>query len=427
MRPFTKPLQLSAETSEPLAALKDNIDGRGNNLHEFAEDLFYRGIADGITWILVDQPSGVPEGATVADERRMGVRPYWRHYLASDVLAVYSKFKEPGTDTPADGVAGVKSAVTADAGIEVLTEIRLRETTIERDGFDEKEVQRVRIFRLNDQDRPEWELWRKREQNDAAADGSKWFIETGPHALPISQIPLVPVIFGKRDGMSWRIDPPLRDAAYLQIELYQQENGLKNIRNLTAYAMLAGQGIDPDIGEDGQPKNMIIGPNTVLYGGRSESGGGKWEFVEPGGASLNFLREDIKDTITELRELGRQPLITPAPNITAVSASSAAQTSNTAAQAWVASLADALSVAGMITAEWMDLSDAKFEADIHSDFDVGYGADDIGHLITLATGEYPLISREAALAEFQRRGVLAPSFDAEADLEKLGGGGEEEP
>ena len=268
---------------------------------------------------------------------------------------------------------------------------------------------------------PTWELWRRREQNERGEDGSQWARESGPTTLPLDRIPMVPVILGKRDGMSWRIDPPLRDAAYLQVELYQQENGLKNIRNLTAYPMLAGNGIDPDVGEDGQPRNIVIGPNTVLYGGGGERGGGQWTFVEPGGTSLNFLRDDIKDTITELRELGRQPLITPAPNITAVSASSAAQTSNTAAQAWVATLTDALHLAGEMTAEWMDLADAKFGVTIHSDFDVGYGSDDTGRLFDMATGDAPLISREAFLAEMQRRGVLSPTFDAEADLEKLAG------
>ena len=402
MRPFQQPVQLGEDTPEALEEYAEDVDGRGTHLSVFSAMLFRHALEDGLTWVLVDHTMGIPEGASIAEEREMGARPFWVEYRAADVLAAYS-----------DRVDGE----------ERFLEVRLREDSVERDGFEEKAIERIRIFRHDPGSPVEWEIWRKKETLGIAVNkdilGAEWELEDGPNILAgVESIPIVPVLFGLRHGGSWYIDPPLRDAAYLQIELYQQENALKNIRNFTAFPMLAANGMDPILGEDNSPAEIVTGPHAVLYGGTSESGGGTWTFIEPSGASLNFLREDIKDTIRELRELGRQPL-TAQSNLTVITSAAVAQKTNSAIQAWARMLGNALSNAFALTAEWLNLDETDaVEVRVHDDFDLGIDGDaTFADVLAMGTGPEPLISRDAVLEEAKRRSILRPDYDPEADLE----------
>ena len=397
LRPFAKPMTLTDDTDPKLAELADDVDLRGNNLQEFSEGLFRSALTDGVTWIVVDQMQGIPGRISVADERRLGVRPFWRQYKADDVVAVYSDFV---------------------GGKERLTELRLREREVKRTQWEEKEVNYVRVFRLKDS-KPEWERWRKMDNQEAAASKEKWALDEGPYPLELDHIPAIPVMFGRRKGQTWQVEPPLQDAAYLQIELYREENNLKHIADLTAFPMLAANGMEPMRGKNGEPVKATVGPNTVLYGGRGlgDQGAGSWAYIEPSGTSLRFLEDRIERDLKHLQELGRQPLQEAAPNLTVVSAASSAESSKNAVAAWVSMLEDGLKQAMTVTGEWMNMPDAAFGVDIHKDFDIGLGDQDVPNLITMAREK--LISREAFLAEAMRRGLLSANFDADADLVKL--------
>lgn len=405
VRPFEQPVQLGEDTTQQLKDFAEDVDGTGDDLTMFAARVFRHALEDGITWILSDHTKAVDLGRppTVAEEREMGARPLWAEYRAADVLAVYSE--------------RVK-------GEERFTEVRLRETSVERVGFEEKTVERVRILRHDEGAAPTWELWRKKESAAGTADqkvvGEEWEQEEGPHEYEgIDVIPLVPIVFGHRQGNGWLVDPPLRDAAYLQLELYQQENGLKNVRNFTAYPMLAGNGIEPEQGEDGKPKEIVVGPRSVLFTGEGE-GTRSWGYVEPAGSSLRFLRDDIKDTIRDLRELGRQPLSLDTGNITVIATAALTQKNNSAIQAWAGFLGHGLERALELTADWLNIEDPQITVSVYADFDLGYGGDSaFANVLTMGTGSDPLISREAVLHEAVRRGILSSNYDPETDLELL--------
>ena len=403
LKPFEEPWSMAKESTERLVEFAEDVDGRGRSLHDFCHGLFHQAMIDGITWVMVDYTMGIPRGATVAQEREIGARPIWVHYHAADVLAVYS--------------ARVR-------GVEQIVEIRFAETATEREGFSEKTIERVRILRRpmtedGEYGTPEWELWRKRETVGAGAAqvvGGQWEIESGPHPLSIDVIPCVPVIFGQRKAPSWRVDAPLKNAAHLQIELYQQENGLKHIRTQTAYPMLAANGMSED-----ENSPIIMGPSAVLYGGGGPDGRGEWTYVEPSGNSLMFLQEDIKVTVQQLRELGRQLLTQPVQNLTVVSAAASTQKANIAIKAWVLMLKHALCARGGafdMTARWLDLAEWTADVIVHTEFDVGFADSDIAHLIRLY--EAQVISREALTMEMKRRSVLLDSYDPVADLLRLG-------
>ena len=401
-RPFREQVKISDETDNIFKEYSADVDGKGNSLHSFAYQLYKSALTDDVTWIFVDYTPGIPEGISLAEEKELGARPLWRHYESSDVIAVYSDVVN---------------------GQERFTEVRLRESEVIRRNFKEKIVEKIRVFRHEEwMEYPTWEVWRKVEKKANQQTYSEWVLDIPPTEMMVDCIPIIPVIFGTREGCSWRIKPPLRDAAYLQVELYQQENALKNIKTYTAFPMLSASGVQPEPDGGGGTKDVVVGPNTILYAPPGEVGQtpGKWSFIEPNGNSLEFLLKDIKETIKELRELGRQPLTVQSENLTVVTTAVAADKRNSAIQTWARLLEMALVNAFYITAKWLNIEEPTVGVTIYNDFDLGFGDDDtFKYLIELAIGEYPMISREALLEEAKRRGLVSPSYNIQADLDRL--------
>ena len=397
-RPFSAEVVLSEDTPEKFIEFSDNVDGRGSSIHSFAGDVFFAGINSSIDWILVDYSSNekLPADASVEDERIAGVRPFWVRY-------------------PAESVIAVRSQVIA--GVEQIVHARLMEVeTVMSDDFEETEVKQVRVFNREVLDdvavgKPTFELWREVKDRP-----DKWELFQPARAMTIDEIPLVPFATGRRIGSSWTMHPPMRDAADLQVELFQQESALKNIWTLTGFPMLSANGIDPEVDGSGEPVPIRVSPHTVLYGGVGASGtAGSWGYIEPNSQSLRFLADNIKDTIRELRELGRQPLTAQSGNLTVVTTAFAAQKGNAAIQAWALNLKAALERCLTLTGKWVK---EEFSGDvvIDTEFDLGYGDDEsFAHVLTMATAAVPMISTAAAIREAVRRGSLDRSFRKDED------------
>lgn len=404
-KPFTEEVTVKDGTaSDRIKTLVEDIDGKGNNLSVFAQSTFFTGIAYAITWILVDYTKGVPAQATIAQEKALGARPYWVHIPAQRLLAIYSD------------VVG---------GVEIFTHARIKEDVMRRDGYGETTKKRVRVLNrepILDTDgnavayQPAtWTLFE--EQSVENSPEKVWVpIENGD--VTIGVIPLVPFTTGRRVGSGWTLAPSMQDCVDLQIELYQQESGLKNIKEATAFPMLSGDGVAPAMGPDNRPLPQAIGPKSVLYAPPREQGAvGKWNFIEPAATSLQFLAADIKETIQQLRELGRQPLTAQTGNLTVVTTAFAAQKGNSAIQAWALNLKDALETAFAITAKWLEETQ---EAEVHidTDFDVGLNDDkDRDTLVAMrAAGD---LSQRTLWAEMRRRAILSPDFEADDEEEAL--------
>lgn len=400
-RPFQKEVELSDKGATPeLKSFCEDVDGRGSHINSFAGQVFFAGIASSIDWILVDYTKDAPANASRAAEKAIGARPYWLRIPASSMLAVYSDIIN---------------------GKEEFTHVRFLEPETTRDGWDEDTAERVRVLTRDALEGggyapARFEVWEKKKQT---AKGEEWeLIEEGP--ISIGVIPLVPFITGRRKGMSWQFDPPMRDAADLQIEHYQQESALKHIKNLTAFPMLAGNGVTPQMGADNKPVRVPVGPHAVLYAPPTQEGArGAWEFIEPSAESLRFLADDIQNTARELRELGRQPLTAQSGNLTVVTTAVAAEKGNAAIQAWALNLKDALENALVFTAMWLK-SAAQPEVIVFTDFSLGYGDDDsFAHVLAMGTGDAPVISRDAMIHEAKRRDILDADYDADADALKI--------
>jgi len=381
-KPFSRQLSLSDDSNDLINEFIRDVDGRGNNLHVFSAETFYDGINNAIDWILVEYTKPEQENKTKEDEKKSGVRPYWVHIPATSVINIESKVIK---------------------GREQLTNIRILEND-----------KRIREFdRTQD-----LVVWRIHEDL-----GDKQWVVTSEGDITIGVIPMVPFITGRRKGNTWRFKPPMQDSADLQIELYQQESGIKNIKNLTCFPMLAGNGIQPEM--NGQvPKKVPVGPHSVLYAPpNSQGGSGQWKWLEPSAETLKFLQSDINDTKRDLRELGRQPLTANSGNLTVITTAFAAQKGNSAVQAWALALGVSLDLAIQYTAMWLSIDTEIPKTVVFTDF--GIDEQEEESLKTLLEMRKPNedggvdLSRKTFWSELKRRGTLSADFDSDTELQNI--------
>lgn len=389
-KPFAQELHLAEGASERFVSLIEDIDGRGNHLHVFAGETFFNGINKAIDWILVDYTAS--EGLrTIEAEKQAGVRPYWIH-------------------VPADSVIWIESEIIQ--GREQLTLVKILEKPKHVRTFWRVSGGAAKTQGLGD-GTVDVVMWKVEIENEEG----NWVIDKQAR-LTINEIPMVPFVIGRRKGVHWQYNPPMRDAADLQIELYQQETALKYIKTSTCFPMLAGNGVTPEKDADGKAKPVPVGPLAVLYAPPNQDGNhGEWQWIGTDAATLKFLSADVKDTIKELRELGRQPLTAQSGVLTVISTAVAAAKSNSAVQAWTLQLKDTLENAMRLTALWLNETTAP-QVTVFTDF----GVEDLDN----KSPEYLLKLREAGdlslntlWTEFRRREILGPEFDEEAELDKL--------
>lgn len=385
-KPFQEEIDLINNNDKTITKFLENVDGSGNNLTVFSFDTFFNGINSAIDWIFIDYADAPSDGTvrTQADEQALGIRPFWSHVLARNVLEVRSEIV---------------------AGQEKLSYIRI---------FEPGHVNQVRIMKMFDVGVAGFEIWVEKTKKN----GFKEYILERSGPITIGEIPMVPFVTGRRNGKSWRFYPAMRDAADLQINLYRNESNLEYAMTMTAFPIFIAEGVKPDVDANGIPKAVSIGPNAVLYAPpKADGSNGTWKIIEATASSLTFLQSNIEKTIQQLRELGRQPLTAQSGNLTVITTAVAAGKAKSAVAAWSLGLKDALENALRITAKWYKI-EIEPEVKVWSDFDdFADGAADLQALLTMrATGD---ISQETFWAEMRRRRVLSSDFDKEIEIERL--------
>lgn len=383
-KPFAEEITLIGEdVPEELKKFCENVDGASNNLTAFASLTFFNAINSAIDWIMVDYPK-VEAGQllSVAAAKQRKIRPYWVHILGRNVLEVRNVMV--GSD-------------------QVIEYFRLLEPS------DNQSPDRVRVYqRPMDGGEITWELYEENKEAKKLEDAMV-LIDSG--VLSIDVIPFIPLITGRREGKSYKIDPVMQDAADLQITLYQDESALQFIKTMAGYPMLAGNGVKPEKNNDNTVKKLNVGPMKVLYGPPDGNGNhGEWKYIEPSAQSMEFLKTSIDGTKQDLRELGRQPLTALSSQLTTVTTSIAAGKAKSAVGAWALILKDMLENCFMLTAKYMGI-DYETEVNVYTDFDnVSDTNADIDNLLTARqNGD---LSRETLWFEMKRRKVLSPEFDA---------------
>jgi hypothetical protein len=383
-KPFAQEVKITKGETPEIAAIVENINGRGDHMHVFLGETFFRGINSAIQWILIDYPTveidpNAPPRSR-EDEKKLGLRPYWVQVRAKDVLQVKTQ------------------NIT---GVEELAYVRVWEASDRVRVFDKRTG--TTVFRIYTKD----------------AKTSKWRL-SGGGVVTINVIPMVPFQTGRRKGSTWQFYPPMRDAADLQIESYQAESGLKYARTLTAYSMLGANGIQPDLDPEGKAKPVHMGPNTVLYAPPNGDGtAGEWVRLVADAAGIKILMDDVKARHEQMREIGRQPLTAQSGNVTRISAAFAATKANSAVSAWAFGLKDAAEQALKITNLWLDVTADVIEVFIFTDFPIETDDRNTVPNVLVQMRAARDLSQDTYWSEMQNQGVLSANFDVAEEAAKI--------
>lgn len=361
-KPFAKELTL---TGVPAAveALVGDIDGQGRSLHAFASECFDQAaIKYGFGGILVDCPKTQGEAKTVADEKLLGVRPYWVHIKHDQIL-------------------GFKTASVG--GKVVLTQLRLSETAEVQDGeYGTKTVRRVRVLSPG-----KWELW----QEDA-----KGYSLEEEGATSLGHIPFVP-LYGLRAGFMQGL-PPLSSLADLNIKHWQHQSDQDDSARFARKRLLVFTGLTSD------DKVTIASDMALRLPTNADA-----KVVQGSAESVTVGRSELEALEAQMIQTGAELLVAQPGQRTATEASNDAEANKSMLQRIVENFEDALDLALQFTADWLKAGEGG-TASLFKDFAANSLSDASAQLVvTMAQGG--LITKETGLKELQRRGVLSPDLD----------------
>lgn len=372
-KPFSKPIVLREGAGPQLAELTEDIDKEGRKLNLFMEEVFKTAMNYGLSHILVDMPKSSVANPTLADDLREKRRPYWVHVKPRQLIGYRSK--RVGSQ-------------------QVLTSIRIRETTMEDDGdYGERQVVRVREVTLTS-----YTVWRQETRDNQTA----WVVEdTGPMTLGF--IPFF-TVYTNRTGFQLAT-PPLEDLAWMNVAHWQSSSDQRNILHAARVPILFSSGL----GEEAS--KLIIGPNRHIQGPENST----MSFVEHSGAAIGAGRQDLLDLEDNMRLMGLELLMPMnGGGQTATAKALDYADVNSPLQFMALGMQDTIDLALWASAQWMRNKETA-KVKVNTDFGITLrdAADVQGLIQARIAGE---ISRETFWRELKRRNILADDFDEKAEL-----------
>ena len=380
-KPFSKALVLSEDTPDEIAEWAKDIDCEGVNLHSFASEMLTETLASGLAGILVEAPKPVTtvtgRAPTKAEQMAAGVRPYWVRIKHRQIL-------------------GWKS--DRSNGRARLTQLRLAETAEVEDGdFGTKTVQRVRVLTPG-----AWAIYEKREK--IVGDQDEWFkAEEGTTSL--TEIPFVPLYGFRKAFMEGEC--PLLDLAYMNVKHWQKQSDLDTIEHCACVPILLAAGFSDE-------DNLAIGAGTAI---KTTNQDAKVEWVELKGDSIAEAKKSIDALENQMIQAGAELLVKKPGNRTATETSNDAEANKSDLQRITETFEDALDTALKFTAQYGGL-EASGCVTLYKDFGASLLSDASAQLI-LSLQQGGLISKETAIRELQRRGMLSGDIDPDDELEMV--------
>jgi hypothetical protein len=390
-RPFAEDIVLGEDVPPAVEEMLEDCDLQGLAIQPFARNWFRMGWGKGLAHVLVDFPTkntvydatGAERPRTLADDRAENLRPYLVLIQPENLLAAYSEMVN---------------------GKEELVHIRILEVSVERVGWEEKTVERVKVLERG--------TWKTYIHDEAKKD----WVEEGNGTTGLPKIPLVTFYAGKRVGLH-ECKPPLHDLAHLNIAHWQSASDQRNVLTVARFPILAASGYTPETttGPDGsQVAKVDIGPNNYLT---TEDAQGKWYYVEHTGAAIEAGRNDLKDLELQMSAYGGELMREQPGGETATGRALDTAEATSYLAATVQEFKDCLEQVLQLMADWTGIEKGG-TLELKGDFTLTETeATELDSLIKMrATRD---ISRVALLDEMKRRKVLCDDFDAEADKELL--------
>jgi hypothetical protein len=385
---FTKPIAVEKGVDSELQTLFDNIDNAGRHLNVFARDVFLDAMQPGVSFIYVDMPPAVQRvdgaPATIADEQQAGIRPYLKNI-------------------PLESLIGWKSEMIA--GVETLTQIRIKECTSEEDPknpYDNVDIDQIRVVsRVDGVADCTWETFRKNGTDEAA----EWVTyQNGTISQP--EIQLFPVYTNRTDFM--KACPPLAKLAELNIAHWQSSSDQRNILHIARVPILFGAGFSAD-------DKLIIGAAEMV---QSSNENAKLTYVEHTGKAIDAGDKDLTKLEIQMQAMGLQLLIDDTKGQSATGEIRDDAKENSPLAMMATALQDALTQAVQSMARFANRTEPKAgDLMVSKDFGISGNRFDLQFLTQLCLGGK--LSQETMWEELQRRGTLSDSFDPEVEKSRV--------
>lgn len=399
-RPFRKRLALTETSSEIAHEWSKDLDLQGRSLHMVAIRAFREALLDGMVHVLIDMIN-VPAGASAADERAMKSRPYWRIISARDLIAAYSRFNS--------------------AGEKICYHARIKENSMQLRGFVEELVERVRVFRVVDEEETfqagdqeftispgvcVWELWEKTPGGWAVIEGGPMLKAGG---IPWDRVPIETFYTGA-DVDDFTCTPPFLDLALLNIIHWQSSSDQRNILTAGRFPILAASGLEDIKDILNEHGELTLGPYTALVTPSEKT---KWYYVEPTGAAIEAGFKDLKQLVEDMRVMGIDPLM---PQNTGQQTATEGAIDESKARApleqWAWEFADFIARVYDRMFEWIGMKDQIGLTKVLLDTDMAIATQkDQDMQILIQLRGMRDLSRHSLYEELKRRGLLGPYFD----------------
>lgn len=375
-KPFAKEVTLSKETPDVLVELCDNIDGMGRSLHSFASDVFnHSAIKYGFGGILVDYTKTDGQARTMADEKAMGARPYCVHIKEKQILGwlVGDVQGKPG-----------------------LTMLRIAESKEVPEGdYGTKIVERVRVLRPGS-----FEVWEKQTNGTF----SKVEEESGTTTLPF--IPFVPV-YGIRVGFMIGM-PPMLNMAYLNVKHWQNESDQDDSARFARKRLLVFSGLN-------NKEEMVMASSSAVTLPPNATA----TVLQGSAESVTVGRSELTSLEQQMIQIGAEILVanTSGPARTATESANDAEANKSSLQSIAENFEDALDLVLDYMAAWLNI-ERTAKVTLFKDF-AANSLSEAGAQVIVSLQQAGLISKETAIKEMQRRGVLSPDLDSVAETERV--------
>lgn len=384
---FKKDIIIDESAIESQKQFAENVDLQGNNISVFSKSLLRNAEKYGISYFIVEFPK-MPEGGTLADEKKAGARPYWREVLPTSLIFLQSEIV---------------------AGQETLMDIRIKENITERVGLGIQTSEQIRRYiQIIENGQPiqvDWEVYRKKKGKEVYDEIP---VETGT-LNPMKRIPLIPV-YTKPKGFyrgRWRLE----HCAWLNVIHWQSSSDQRNILRITRCPILAHAGFFQE-----PTKKVEISPNT--HQGTTRPDAKMW-WVEHSGAAIQSGAEDLARLKDEMSQIGKNIAIKKTGSITATEAGINTAQSQSELQSDAKSLKDALENGFILNSEWQPgLNEKPPTILVNTEFGI-LETDSGNNQMLFNACTAGKLSTKTFLQEMKRRNLIAESVDIDEEMELI--------
>lgn len=371
-RTFAKPL-IVEKVADSLKEYLANFDLKNNNIDVFCSKWFYDAMAHGASYVVVDYPPA-DDNYTVADIKRLGLRPYVTH-------------------VPFNSVLGWRSETIQN--IEVCTQFRYRSAVLEPDGaFGEKITEQITVMT------PGKVTVYRNGENGWALHSEK---ELRIGGKPLDYVPVV-AFTPERIGF-FAGKPVLENLAELNIRHWQARSDQDYLLHFISVPLMYYSG-------DREVSELTSGVGTMLQLGTDEQIGyieHSGRAAEAGWTGLDRIESDMK--VAGAKLLTRTKLA-----MTDSQAKEEQSKEISLLRHYANLFESAIDSALNMMSKWLS-SNEQSHVEISGNLETDDTVEGMNVVITLNTND--IVSRQTVFEEAKRRGVISNQADWEEEKKRL--------